>query len=542
MSADTVFQDNLGLFSDQRLLTGLKAIRRGLEREVLRVDSDGALSRRPHPASLGSALCHPWITTDFSEAMLELVTPPSRSLEQMIKFNEQLLALAADACSRAGETLWAASLPCWLDDSDSNIPLADYGSSHSGKMKSLYRRGLSCRYGSRMQMVAGIHYNFSLPPIFWKLSAKAGNSAKHITVQEHKNSGYMNLVRNCQRYSWLLVQLFGASPVLHHSFLKDREHKLQRLPSGDYSHAGATSLRLSQAGYLSADQQNNLSISTNSLGQYISGLLQAINKQCPGYFDKGLYDKGQRQQLNTSILQIENEYYGVIRPKRLTLPGSPLLKSLASRGIEYVELRLLDIDPLEPFGFNTDCLYFIETFLLYCLLSESPEFSESDRQRHQKNLNTVVLSGRVTNIRLNTGSESRKCQDWGTELIRDIQQVAEILDRVHGGKKYLTSCQLQLDKLHDPSLLPSARLLQAMNDQQSGCLPFIMDRSRKYTAKLQGKVTGKMQQKNALHVAESVKKQHELELQSAQRGSLNQYIDDFYLQYEHLKLSPEKYN
>ena len=184
----------------------LKGIRRGIEKESLRVRPDGTLALTPHPAALGSALTHPHITTDFSESQLELITGVHASVEGCLEELTQIHQFVYRAIG--DEMLWVASMPCGLP-ADEAIPIGRYGTSNVGRAKSVYRMGLAHRYGRRMQTISGIHYNFSMPGV--------------------TNEGYFALIRNFRRHSWLLLYLFGASPAVCSSFVAGRAHELQQL-------------------------------------------------------------------------------------------------------------------------------------------------------------------------------------------------------------------------------------------------------------------------------------------------------------------------
>ena len=138
----------------------LTGIRRGIEKESLRVAPDGNLSGRSHPRELGSTLTHPNITTDFSEAQLELITgvhaTPEACIGQLHEIHRYVYSSLDD------ELLWVASMPCFVGD-DADIPVGRYGTSNIGMAKTVYRLGLGHRYGRLMQTISGIHYNFSLP-------------------------------------------------------------------------------------------------------------------------------------------------------------------------------------------------------------------------------------------------------------------------------------------------------------------------------------------------------------------------------------------
>ena len=177
---------------------------RGIEKESLRVSREGALSQETHPASLGSPLTHPNITTDFSEAQLELITNVHNSPEALMDELDKIHRFTYQSLN--SEILWTSSMPCDLVG-DQDIPIGRYGSSNIALAKNIYRRGLGNRYGRLMQTISGIHYNFSLPEGFWKTYAEAHSSKDH---QKLRDKAYFALIRNFRRYSWLLIYLFGC--------------------------------------------------------------------------------------------------------------------------------------------------------------------------------------------------------------------------------------------------------------------------------------------------------------------------------------------
>ncbi|MDP1716867.1 MAG: glutamate--cysteine ligase, partial [Burkholderiales bacterium] len=308
---------------------------RGIEKESLRVRPDGMLADTPHPAALGSALTHPHITTDFSESQLELITGVHAGIEPCL---EELTEIHQVVYRHVGdEMLWCASMPCSLP-ADDDIPIGQYGRSNVGRAKTVYRHGLAHRYGRRMQTISGIHYNFSLPEAAWPLLQQA--DAHHGAAQSYQNDAYFSLIRNFRRYSWLLLYLFGASPAVCKTFVAGREHALQSLTRGTLYLPGSTSLRMGPLGYQS-EAQAALAVSYNSLESYGRSLYGALTEPYPPYAAIGIRDGEDYRQLNTTLLQIENEFYGTIRPKRPIRPGERPLHALRERGVEYVEVRCM---------------------------------------------------------------------------------------------------------------------------------------------------------------------------------------------------------
>jgi glutamate--cysteine ligase len=417
----------------------LRGIRRGIEKESLRADTNGALALTPHPASLGSALTHPHITTDFSESQLELITGVHAGVEACL---EELRRTHQFTYRQIGEELmWAASMPCKLP-ADETIPIGRYGSSNVGRAKSVYRVGLSHRYGRRMQTISGIHYNWSMPGL---------------SDEEH-----FALIRNFRRRSFLLLTLFGASPAVCASFVEGRPHGLQPLGSGSLHLPHATSLRMGRLGYQS-DAQASISASFNSLESYGKSLHGAMTQPYPPYVAIGVRNPGgEYNQLNTTLLQIENEFYGTIRPKRTIRPGERPLHALRERGVEYVEVRLMDLDPFEPLGINAATMRFIDVFLLHCLVTESPPDTPEEIAALGRNQHKTASHGRQPGLLLERDGREVLLVEWAQEIVEQCRPLAERLDAVHGGSDYAAALAVADARLRDLDTTPSARALQVM--------------------------------------------------------------------------------
>ncbi|EKF74741.1 glutamate--cysteine ligase [Alcanivorax hongdengensis A-11-3] len=466
----TQLEQRIRALLDSDAAATLAGIRRGIEKESLRITTDGTLAHTPHPKALGSALTHPYITTDYSEALLEFITPPSTELHKPIAFLEQLHRYVY---SHIGdEVLWVNSMPCMIAN-DSDVPVAQYGSSNVGRMKTIYRQGLGHRYGRKMQTIAGIHYNFSYPEEFWQLNqVLEGDSAP---LQDYISRRYFDLTRNFQRYSWLLVYLFGASPALCRSFLAGREHQLDTFDHTLFK-PNATSLRMSDLGYQN-NAQSSLAISYNNLDEYVQTLTHAIKTPEPAYEKIGVKVGEEYRQLNANILQIENEYYSSIRPKRTINKGERPTTALQKRGVEYIEIRALDLNPFEPVGINQQEIRFLDLFATYCLLRESPQLEKCDLNASKENLRKVVYEGRNTNVELNNWGRTRTLKDWASEKLSQMQPIAELFDRTHGGHNYADALARQQEKIHTPDATPSARILDKLESRKQSFFQFAMNQA-----------------------------------------------------------------
>ena len=431
---------------DQRLRelpdARLREMRRGVEKESLRALPDGSLALTPHPAALGSALTHPHITTDFSESQLEFVTGVHASAQACLEELTQIHQFSYRALRELGdEMLWVSSMPCGLP-TDENIPIGRYGTSNVGRAKSVYRMGLSHRYGRRMQTISGIHYNWSMPGI--------------------STEAYFGLIRNFRRHSFLLLYLFGASPALCSSFVAGRDHELQPLNGHTLHMPHGSSLRMGRLGYQS-DAQASLKVSYNSLESYAASLQEALTKPYPAYEAVGIRNPGgDYNQLATSLLQIENEFYGTIRPKRVIYPGERPLHALRERGVEYVEVRCMDLDPFEPVGINASAMRFLDLFLLHCLLADSPPDTPDEIGVLARNQQRVAARGREPGLRLERGDAAVTLAEWGAELLGALAPIAQRLDALHGGSSHRDALGSAATVLRAPDSAPSARVLATM--------------------------------------------------------------------------------
>jgi glutamate--cysteine ligase len=437
-----------------------RGILKGVEKEGLRVTPDGNLSQTPHPVGLGSALTHPLITTDFSESLLEFITPPTHINRNT---TNDLIDLHRFSYRNMGkEYIWPLSMPCRLP-SDHLIPVAQYGKSNRARMKTIYREGLGLRYGRTMQTVAGLHYNFSLPSAFWAFLQQQEGSLQNL--EDYTAAKYFHLIRNFRRYYWLLIYLFGASPAVDASFIASRPHNLQAIAEDTFGLPYATSLRMGDLGYQSSAQAS-LFVCYNALETYIQTLSQAIHTPYTPY---KMLEKDGNKQLNTSLLQIENEFYSSIRPKRTAHVGETALTALCHRGVEYIEIRCLDLDPFNPAGISLPAIRFLDTFLLYCLLLPSPICDPAEFANTAVNQRTVVTEGRKPGVKLlNLAKTPTSLIEWGLDIIEAMTPIAKLLNRASGGKNGYTKALRSAEaRLLDPALTPSGRIMSAINSGTS---------------------------------------------------------------------------
>lgn len=439
-----------------QLLSGML---RGIEKEGLRMQPDGYLAQTPHPESLGSKLTHPYITTDYSESLLELITSPKPTVAETLNMLRELHVLVYHSLEE-GELMWPLSMPCMLSSDDNDIPLADYGTSNVGRLKTLYRSGLGIRYGRRMQTIAGLHYNLSFGDDLFK--AWRDHSPKEAQVgslTEFKNAKYLGLIRNFKRMSSLVLYLTGASPSVCPCFLTGRNHDLSLLNNTTYYKPKATSLRMSKLGYTNS-VQDQLDIRYNNLPEYVAGLRKAIQTPFSGFSELGLDDdQGSPIQINDHILQIENEYYSPIRPKQIAESEEAPSHALEARGIAYVEFRAVDLDPYSDIGIRLSTACFLEVLALYCLLTDSPDLLPEEDALLAENLERVVNNGREPDLTVKTCEGEVALSEWMQKHLEAMLPLATMLDAEYGGNNYRVAVTLMLGKAVYPDATLSAQVL-----------------------------------------------------------------------------------
>ena len=450
---------------------------KGIEKESLRIAKDGLIAQTPHPAALGSALTHPTITTDYSEALIELITPPFADINDTLEYLHQVHGFVYEHLDN--EILLGASMPCGINGDDS-IPIAEYGSSNIGRMKHVYRHGLWHRYGRTMQAIAGIHFNYSAPETL--ITALHQQARSQLSLEQFTAEAYFGLIRNFQRLGWLILYLFGASPAICKNFFKSRPAlmaQFEEFDNGTLYHPYATSLRMSDIGYKSKNQAN-LKIDYNSLSGYVDSLSAAIATPYPEYEHIGVVVNGEYRQLNSNILQIENEFYSTIRPKQIINSGEKPTLALKRRGVRYIEIRSLDLDLFNPIGIDIAKARFIEALLLSCLLKDSPKMSDRDHQVNNANQLAVANFGRKPGLELNKGELAIGLQDWATEILDAMQPICAILDNGDEGQPYSAALASQQLLVQNPDLTASARILDGMTQTGYPFSRFALNKSAEH--------------------------------------------------------------
>lgn len=491
----------------------------GIEKEGLRVSLNGRVSHAGHPKTLGSSLTHSSITTDYSEALLEYITPVFQSPVAALEFMQELHSFSASQLQHSGEYLWPASMPCFLDGED-DIRIADFGSSNTGKLKHTYRVGLAYRYGKIMQSIAGLHFNFSPKDNFWPEYQKLLGDEQPLC--DFQSSQYFGLIRNFRRHSWVLLYLFGASPAIDTSFVKGRDVPLIKGPGDSLVGPYATSLRMSDVGY-NNKVQSVLSLCFNDLEKYAKSLEHAISTPLSMYEKIGVKVDGEYRQLNANLLQIENEYYSDIRPKRVTRAGQKPVHALKEAGVEYVEVRNIDLNPFLPLGINAQQSQFINAFLSWCLFSESPVISDQECSVIGVNQTVVVHQGRKPGLMLETCAGPKSLHSLGLEMMENLRLVADIMPQK---QQVLVAIEAMTARINDPTLTPSAQVLAAMEQgglsHQELCFKLAKQHQEYH---LKQTISLQRRQELSDQVHESIAKQEQIEAEQTES------FDDFLAAY-----------
>ena len=504
----------------------------GLEKETLRIDAKGKIAQTDHPQALGSALCNSQITTDFSEALLEMVTPPcataSEALDHMVGIHQFILPRLGN-----DEGLWNTSMPCVLDGDDS-IRIGQYGQSHNGIMKHVYRRGLGLRYGRRMQAIAGIHFNFSMPEASWpewqqlhKQNAPSNHSAQ--------TQGYFHMTRNLMRIGWLVPYLFGASPAICQTFLPSgADSDLATLNKHTRYAPFGTSLRMGEIGYrYKEDAPIDLSVRHDNFDNYLNDIFQHVTTVHGAYEEAGVLDAaGLYQQLNANKLQIENEYYSSVRPKQIPKKGEMPLLALKRTGVRYLELRSVDVNVYDPAGMDLEQLAMLELLMLFAWLADSPPLMPDEMDINKHNVQTVAHRGREPGLTLTHNKKTVKLVDWGNSILESLAPLAQWMDEHEPNGSvanlYQSSLQQQLDKLRDPSLTPSARIVDEL-DSYGSFFQMAMSISAAHEENLlKMPVDAQLQAQLAQTVTDSIAAQKTLESECS--GSFEAFLNDYFSQ------------
>lgn len=496
----------------------------GLEKECLRVNDEGKIAQTDHPQSLGSPLTNPYITTDYSEALLEFITPPCDNSGEALAFLQDVEHFVYTQLQ--DELLWSTSMPCVIPG-ESSIPLARYGSSNAGRMKTIYRRGLGYRYGRSMQVIAGVHFNYSFSEAFWQALQQFEGDER--PLQDYITSRYFDLLRNMLRVGWLIPYLFGASPAVCKSFVGGEEGRLDSFDEFTFYEPYATSLRMGDIGYQNnKENENGIKANYDSLQRYVESLERAIETPCPEYQRIGVKVDGEYRQLNANILQIENEYYSTVRPKQLLRGNEKPIRALQRDGVRYIELRSLDVNAFEPLGINEDQLRFLETLMLYCLFSPSPPVSVIERREIDFNELETAHRGRKPGFNLMRCGVATPLRDWALEVVDAMSLYATLLDGEEDGP-YSSAVAQQREAVVDPELTPSARMLAEMRENGESFFGFAQRKSQQHQRYFGGLAMSRERELMLQQEAQD-SRQRQCEIEAADDKDFDRYLQDYFAQ------------
>lgn len=415
----------------------------GLEKENVRVTEDGNLALTPHPVAFGSKEKNPYIKTDFSESQLEMVTPVCDTVNEVYDFMANLNKVVSLELVKNGEYLWPQSNPPILPEED-KIPIAKFENAKDEE----YRENLSKKYGKKKQVISGIHYNFSFKEEFLKLLYKELNEEGDFRT--FKDRTYLRMTRNFLKYHWILIYLTGASPVFHESYIKECTEKGEKVGEDSFYFKGINSLRNSNCGY---KNKENLYVSYNSIDEYYNDL-------------ENLIKNGQ--------IQSAKEYYNPIRLK--SLGKGDIMENLLNNGIDYLEVRLLDLNPLCKQGICKKTLYLVHLFMLYTFLKEDDGFSYKDQEEFFKNLEIVTIRGRYDNVEIYEKGEKVLLKDKGREILLEMSRVVEELFK--DNHVFKTIIEDSLDKINDSKKTISKIILEDIKEE--GYIPFHMRMAKEH--------------------------------------------------------------
>jgi len=516
------YKDKISQLKDPKFAPVFTQIQRGIEREALRMDEQANLSNKPHSSALGSALTHSSITTDYAESLLEFITPVHKDIDELVDYLSDLHRFTLDNID--DELLWPMSMPCMVAKEE-DIDIANYGTSNVGKMKSIYRQGLKNRYGSLMQVISGLHFNYSLGDDAWPVLQEFFNDKNDIT--DFRSTRYFSLIRNFHRLGWVIPYMFGASPALCGSFIKkEMPYKFEKLGNGTYFLPYGTSLRLSDLGYTNSEQ-DNLSICYNDIENYLNSVTQAIATPSDKFAKIGIKENGSYKQLNANVLQIENELYAPIRPKRVAKSGQKPSEALKEGGVEYIEVRSLDINPFVNVGIDKAQIRFLDMFLMHCLLWQDKPMSQEQRQQKVTNLNNVILNGRQPGLMLEEDDGEISLKDWMTRLFSALDSIAQLFDHHNGGSAYQDCLNELRPMINDPSATLSGKLMAVLQDNKLDNTPFGVAQAKKFKQEFSQQEYQFLSKDSLVEKAkQSLSEQQAIE--DADKQSIDEYLTQYF--------------
>ena len=400
----------------------------GIEWESLRARGDGELALTPHPELFGDKLKNPLVTTDFSESQIEIITPTFNTIDETFD-TFSLIADLVNASLPYDEYLWFQSIPCILPYGD-QIPIAQY--SGEGKSSQRYREDLAKKYGLKKQMISGIHFNFSFSEEFLKKIYELEESP--LTFKEFKNNVYLKIARNYLRYCWLIIYLTGCSIGSHNTFSKDCIRLMDAEDDyGSFYSTKGPSFRNSSCGY------------------------KNLKELLPSYESVDAFVNDINSFIENGDLSEAKELYTQIRLK----PKNPqdLLNSLKNDGIEYIEVRTLDVNPFYQCGLIKQDMKFLHLFLIYMFIKDETDYADWQREAKINEENTAEKAY-VDSMRLLRDGKEVTLKSWASEIINEMYGMCEVM-----GVDEFNILNLMLNRISNPDLTYGKRLLLLIKEK-----------------------------------------------------------------------------
>ena len=374
----------------------------GIERESLRVYKDGSLAQSFHPEAFGSKNNNPYITTDFAECQIEMITPPLNTPEQVYDFTNLLYDISVSEIEN--EYLWPQSMPSIVPNDD-DIRISKYEDSEKGNIAYEYRKNLIKKYGGKKQLICGIHYNFSFDENvirkLYEYEINSQYSKEHKTYKNFKNAIYLKMARNYLRYRWILIYLLGASNSVHQTYgCRDCMNISKKIGRDTFTNDGAISYRNSDCGY-----RNKIELT-------------------PDYSSVESYIRSLESFLNDKLIYSHKELYSAVRLKPKNVDD--FMRSLLNDGINYLEYRSLDINPFEKGGISLDDLHFLQVFNLYLLIKDESNYKDWQREATE-NQNSIAKYG-LNDIDLIRDGVKISKKEWLIEVLTEIKNISRTLN------------------------------------------------------------------------------------------------------------------
>lgn len=491
----------------------------GIEKESLRYNPDPhEISYTDHPKSLGASLTNKFITTDFSESQLEMITPPHNSSRMALEFLDDLHGFVSK--NIGNEIIWPISIPPDIAE-DSKIPIANYGKSNLAKFKKAYRNGLSMRYGRSMQLISGIHYNFSLSKDILQNIYISDEIHKNLTVS---SDIYFRIIRNMNRMNWLILYLFGASPTLSKQLIGNDIKKFSTSSKNTYFLPNATSLRMSEYGYRSK-VQSKINIPLNSLDSYIDGLKVATETPYSIYDDhrQGLE---KNFQLNSNILQIEDEFYGTARAKSNLNTNVRTISKLLDSGVNFIELRSIDLDPFSSIGISQATCNFLDLYFLFCLHEDSSPINSNEEKIILFNDLTVAKEGRKPDLMLKDKNGRISLKDWGNVILDKMGKLfSSKIDNLSFAEMTIEEMRA---RVNEPDQTLSGKFLNQILDNKYEVEEFAEQISKKYHQHYLNSEIKNAENSNMIHQEVSSSFENKSDLEKNDALDFDDFLKDYF--------------